>query len=416
MTSWDCFDTLIARRYVHPHSVFNEVGKQLGISDFTELRIEAEKQSNGTYDDIYNRLPGIDKNIELQIEKEHLFPIVENMNRVNDGDIIVSDMYLSVEQVTDLLRSCGLTKDVKVYVTWGGKWDGWIWDKIERPDLHVGDNLRSDVLVPREKGINVEFYTDHAFNDVELETSKLDVELACWMRMTRLSCPYRDSNKLIWNDQAGLNIPTLALASLELPDEPLAFTYRTSANWLTIYKAVVGGDAIEYQTSRQCYADASDAFVKYFQEQIIDGCRTIVDVQGSGKSLESFLIRTNLPTPGMIYLTGPVSMNYSSIARNASGFEEWLNVKTDACEKLNLLDVGAISSWDDSGIKRLSCEHDLQIVKVQQEAIEVAIDLLKYFNIQPNKQLLLMLLEKMNNCFTNHLLSRVWTTDNTKKI
>lgn len=416
MTSWDCFDTLIARRYVHPHSIFNEVGKRLSIPNFKELRIEAEKQSNGTYDDIYDRLPGIDKAVELQVEKEHLFPIAENMSRVNDGDIIVSDMYLTVEQVTDLLKSCGLTKDVKVYVTWGGKWDGWIWPTIEHPDLHVGDNIRSDVTVPKELGINVEFYTNHTLNDLELEVSKEDIELACWMRMIRLSCPYRDANKLFWNDQADLNIPTLALASLELPNLPLAFTYRTSANWLTIYKAIVGGNAKEYQTSRECYSAASAEFVNYFQTEIIDKGCTIVDVQGSGKSLESFLLRTSLPTPGMIYLTGPVMTNYSSIARNSSNFEEWLNVKTDACEKLNLLNIGAISSWDGSGINRLPCEHDSQIVKVQQEAVNAAIELVKYFKIKPNKQLLLSLLQKMNSCFTNHVISQVWTTDNTKKI
>lgn len=416
MTSWDCFDTLIARRYVHPYTVFDEVGKRLGIPNFREIRMEAEKQSNGTYDDIYSRLPGIDSLLELQVEKEHLFPIVQNMNRVKDGDIIVSDMYLTVEQVTDLLKSCGLNKDVKVYVTWGGKWDGWIWDKIERPDLHVGDNIKSDVDVPKKHGINTEFYTQHELNDVEKEVSKYDPELACWMRMVRLSCPYSDAFKLFWEDQSNLNIPTLALASLELPKVPLAFTYRTSANWLSIYKAVVGGDAIEYQTSRECYSSASSEFIQYFTKEIIEEKRTIVDVQGSGKSLESFLSRTNLPTPGMIYLTGPVIDKYVSIAQGSFEFDKWLSVKTDACEKLNLLDIGAISSWNSEGIKRLPCEHNLDIVKVQLEAVDVAVKSAQYFNIKPNKNLLLILLEKMNSCITNAVITPMWTTDNTKKI
>jgi hypothetical protein len=53
---------------------------------------------------------------------------------------------------------------------------------------------------------------------------------------------------------------------------------------------------------------------------------------------------------------------------------------------------------------------------VQQEAVNAAIELVKYFKIKPNKQLLLSLLQKMNSCFTNHVISQVWTTDNTKKI
>lgn len=417
MTSWDCFDTLIARKYVYPYTIFDEVGKRLNIPNFKQIRIEAEKVSNGTYDDIYSRLPGIDKNIELVVEKEHLFPIMENMSRVKDGDIIVSDMYLSVEQVTDLLKSCGLTKDVKVYVTWGGKWDGWIWPTIERPDLHVGDNFRSDVEVPAKLGIKTEFYNGHEMTSVEKEVYQTDVELACWMRYIRLSCPYVNANRIVWMDQANLNVPALALASLELPDAPLAFTYRTSANWLSIYNAVVKGSAKAYQTSRECYAKASDEFVAYFKKEIIEDGYSIVDIQGSGKSLELFLIKCNLPTPSeVIYLTGPVSTNYTSIVRNASSFDEWLNLKTDACEKLNLLDIGAISSWDAEGIKRLPCEHDLEIVKVQQEAIRVAVKSADDFKIKPNKELLLVLMEKMNHCFTNHILSHSWTTDNTKKV
>jgi hypothetical protein len=416
MTSWDCFDTLIARKYVYPYTIFDEVGKRLKIPNFKQMRIEAEKTSNGTYDDIYNRLPGIDKTVELEVEKEHLFPIAENMSNVKDGDIIVSDMYLSVEQVTDLLKSCGLTKDVKVYVTWGGKWDGWIWPTIEHPDLHVGDNIRSDVEVPIKFGIKASFYTKHELNNLEKEVYQTDVELACWMRYIRLSCPYDAAKQLLWTDQSNFNIPTLALASFELPNAPLAFTYRTSANWLSIYNAIIGGSAKVYQTSRECYAKASNEFIEYFKKEIIEDEFTVVDVQGSGKSLESFLSRTDLPSPNIIYLTGPVSSNYTCITRDISNFDEWLTVKTDACEKLNLLGIGAISSWDSEGIKRLPCEHDLEVVTIQQEAISVAVQSANKFKIKPNKELLLVLLEKMNSCFTNQILSHNWTTDNTKKL
>jgi FkbM family methyltransferase len=417
MTSWDCFDTLIARRYIHPYTIFDEVGKRLGIPSekFRRIRIKAEEYSNGTYDDIYNHLPGIDKNIELEVEKEHLFPIVENINAVKDGDIIVSDMYLTVEQVTELLKSCGLNKDVKIYVTWGGKAHGWIWDKVGHVDLHVGDNFISDVEVPKRYNIKTKFYTGHEMTDLEKKVYEVDTELACWMRYIRLSSPYKGVENLIWNDQADLNIPMLALASLELPQKPLAFTYRTSANWLSIYQAVVGGNAKAYQTSRACYYSASPEFVKHFRKEILAEQRTIIDVQGCGRSIDFFISKHNLPTPGVIYLTGPVAEKFTSLVRNLSEFDEWMSLKTDASEKLNLLDIGAIEKWDSDGIKRLPCENNPRIVKIQQDAVKVATESAKYFKIKQNKNLLLMLLEKINNCITNDLVSITWTLDNTVK-
>jgi len=39
MISWDCFDTLVARRFFEPTSIFDEVGKRLNIPNFkVEMR------------------------------------------------------------------------------------------------------------------------------------------------------------------------------------------------------------------------------------------------------------------------------------------------------------------------------------------------------------------------------------------
>jgi predicted HAD superfamily hydrolase len=210
MNSWDCFDTLVARRFVEPYTIFEEVGRRLGIEKFSKLRRWAEKNSDRTYEGIYKNLPNIDSNIEFQVELEHCFGIVENINKVQDGDIIVSDMYLTKDQIRQILISCGLKKDVEIYVTPDGKHRGTIWSSLPKIDLHVGDNLRSDVESPRSYGITAEHYTGHQFNETEKFVSDFDFELACWMRYVRLQCPYSRGDKLFWLDQSNLNLPVLA--------------------------------------------------------------------------------------------------------------------------------------------------------------------------------------------------------------
>jgi hypothetical protein len=48
MNSWDCFDTLVARRFFHPHSIFEEVERISGRKGFVKLRKSFEKTGNLT--------------------------------------------------------------------------------------------------------------------------------------------------------------------------------------------------------------------------------------------------------------------------------------------------------------------------------------------------------------------------------
>jgi predicted HAD superfamily hydrolase len=121
MNSWDCFDTLVARRFFHPHSIFEEVERISGCKGFVKLRKSFEKTGNLTYKEIYDQITDVDPDLEFNLELEHCFGIPENINKVKDGDIIISDMYLSESQVRKILENCGLKKDVKIIVTLDGK-------------------------------------------------------------------------------------------------------------------------------------------------------------------------------------------------------------------------------------------------------------------------------------------------------
>jgi hypothetical protein len=387
MNSWDCFDTLVARRFVYPQSIFEEVSKRLKIDNFVKLRIKAEKRSDGTYEGIYKNLSGIDCNIEFEIELEHLYGIKENIDKVRDGDIVVSDMYFSKEQISKILKSCGLKKNIEIYVTPDGKRKGYIWQHLPKIDLHTGDNYKSDVESPNKFGILTEQYYEHKLNSVEEFVYSSDINLACWMRYVRLSCPYISSHeKQLWNDQSNFNLPVLALASLELPDKNIAFTFRDSIYWQQIYEVLTNKKSKQLHVSRQCYLNPSIEFNNYVLSTVKD--HIIVDLQGTGRSLKEFF-KNNLPES--IYICGPTEYPVVSIAGKSS----------DSIERHNISSLGTLIDYTKDGPKRAECEHNSEIIKVQKNAIDVAVNSAKFFKIKRNKSLLINLLQRMKNNYTH---------------
>ena len=194
INSWDCFDTLIARYYHYPVSIFRLIQDITGDENFIERRQYAEKIcSQKTLDSIYQHLPDHDPELELQLEKEYSYPILENFNRVNDGDIIVSDMYLSDQQILDILRYHGLNKDVKVYSTYGKKADGSIWDSLKSQysiQYHTGDNLHSDVKQVRQNNIRAIYYGGSYLTNQEKLIERYSPYLSYWIKYIRLNNPY----------------------------------------------------------------------------------------------------------------------------------------------------------------------------------------------------------------------------------
>lgn len=193
--SWDCFDTLLGRSYKDPRSIFYIVAQTINDPNFPAKRINAEKRSRKkTYTDIYKLLPEYDPTIEFDIEKQHTFPIIQNFKKVQDGDVIVSDMYFSSKQILELLNYHNLNKDVDIYVTYSGKHNGQSWDYLNNKyndiEYHIGDNLKSDVGVCRTNGFKSIFFGGNNFTPEEKEVAQNNYSLATLMRRTRLSNPF----------------------------------------------------------------------------------------------------------------------------------------------------------------------------------------------------------------------------------
>lgn len=396
MNSWDCFDTLIARLHFHPKTVFDEVGRRIGDPDFKTKRVAAEKASNKTYEDIYARLPGIDPQIELDVELEHNFAINENIIKVRDGDLILSDMYLPADFIMKMLRNVGLTADVDIIVTPNGKKKGWVWDSVKEKykiENHYGDNYKSDVLSAKAHGINGVHYTGFELNDTERFVYKYDKQLALWMRCTRLLCPYNDERHIkFWNDQANINLPVLALATLELPDTPIAFTYRDCYNWHLLYERMTGKQGYRLDVSRKMYLEPNNYF-KSYMSFVKDIGATIVDMQGKGRSIQSFY--DNNP-PNTLYIGG----------KTPEYIEQLVPYNTKSMEKHNCFEEGPIIDFNEHGPVRGINDHPADVADIHKKAGQAGCRYVSDFKFKRNKELLLELVKLYDTKnFTNKNVS-----------
>ena len=94
---------------------------------------------------------------------------------------------------------------------------------------------------------------------------EVDLQLACWMRKTRLLCPHTGDAKKYWIEQANLNLPVLALATLELPDRDIAFTYTqsvASAVWTINHNLGFNPTAVVLDSTAVTATDSTVAEIK----------------------------------------------------------------------------------------------------------------------------------------------------------
>ena len=190
--SFDIFDTLIKRSVAEPTDLFRLMegimmpdGKPIP-QHFAQKRIKAEKDAFSIYDkpvtieQIYEQLKkeygGVVRQwmkTEIQIELRNCVPYLpcaEFLRKcVSAGKrvILISDMYLSSLIIDQMLKKCGIFGYEKIFVSceWGAKKKdgslfGTVLNELEiSPRLltHIGDNRKSDFIMPLKQGINALF-------------------------------------------------------------------------------------------------------------------------------------------------------------------------------------------------------------------------------------------------------------------
>ena len=209
MNSFDVFDTLIGRRFVTSDIIWAQIEHEFKHENFAKDRVAADNGQRGL-EEIYEAFGGTDAQMarEIELEIKFAFPIAKNIQKVQDGDILISDMYLPAWVIMRMLRNAGFDKQVTIYQSNGDKANGKVWEKI-KPDLHFGDNMHSDVTMPRNAGIQAEHFEGTGLNPAETNiVSKNFNILAMMMREVRLRHDLSFKEKI--NDIArNYNLPFL---------------------------------------------------------------------------------------------------------------------------------------------------------------------------------------------------------------
>lgn len=203
LASFDIFDTTLIRKCGEPDNIFYLLANRLFPNDralredFLLWRKRAEQQARQrfpqtdvTLQQIYDNeeLSGFTAytptqmlETEIEIESENLVAnpaikeVIEEKRKEGYTICFISDMYIGSDTLSGILRREGcLRDDEKVYVSceWNArKSNGRLFDIVAKelsPSKweHFGDNLNSDVKVPRKKGIAAH-NVDTSFTDTE---------------------------------------------------------------------------------------------------------------------------------------------------------------------------------------------------------------------------------------------------------
>jgi hypothetical protein len=314
--SFDIFDTLLARRCVEPKNVFHELEQRVRLHGFAEQRIRAERMvASGPYtlDDIYAvfhthfgmEAEVVDylKQMEIALEVENAIPIRENLDAVENGDVLITDMYLPRDAIMKLLDKIGLRKQVGLIISSSGKHSGQIWPGVHASlalEQHVGDNMHSDVRSPLDAGLFAEHLTTSNLSSHEQFLRNEGFEqLARVVREVRLTQLHsglgreKVSQRLL---QINNNIPILVLTSVVLKllskktgVGKILFSSRDCYYFSRIFNALsdkAGWNVPSeyFYTSRLTRISPSESYLRYFKG-IADGQSLVVDLCGTGWSL-----------------------------------------------------------------------------------------------------------------------------------
>lgn len=197
VVSFDVFDTLIKRNCANPTDIFTITEKRFNrqngdkITGFKKARIEAERYARTLeetgeigFDAIYDNLnfPHKDKlkQLELLCEEVYCVPnkrlkaIYDYCIEKNKTVVCISDMYLPSEEIRKILENAGYQNIKKIYVSneykktkrKGDLFDEALKDFLLKSSqlVHIGDNWRSDYLMPKIKGIKAFHFSRKVIN------------------------------------------------------------------------------------------------------------------------------------------------------------------------------------------------------------------------------------------------------------
>gem|GEM_PF-5222317 len=176
LVSFDLFDTLVRRPFLHPTHLFDYIGYSKGDFKFGRARRDAEisarvlayPERDVRIDQIYDRLvSGVQMQEEKKLEVQVLYrrPWISELllllRELGHKIAIVTDMYLDETTIRSVLEKFGISADFILISSVEGttKGDGssfrLLFEKARldpRSVVHIGDNGHSDFKVPSSLG------------------------------------------------------------------------------------------------------------------------------------------------------------------------------------------------------------------------------------------------------------------------
>lgn len=184
---------------------------------------------------------------EIELEVSISIPVQKNLNKVQHGDILISDMYMPASAIMQLVRSVGMDKQVTLYQSNSDKSTGAVWPKFKtvRPGYHLGDNYRSDCESPKQAGLNgVWFNPATGFNNHEqqfFDAGLANIALLC--REIRLATDYSGTEEKYFNLANNVNLPLLFVTAELLrrhTNKNIVFLGRDCQQLYRLYNAYFG--------------------------------------------------------------------------------------------------------------------------------------------------------------------------------
>lgn len=415
--SFDIFDTLVGRVKQDPESTLRIVEEKYNIQGLQKIRSIPMQQpvdpmKDGFLDLAYAQFQKFTnlsdeqiawlRDIEFQTELDTIFPIQENINKVKDGDILVSDTFYTKEEIQKILEKIGFNKNVELFCTASGKYSGVIWPSIlEKYHIlsHFGDNIVSDVENPRWFGIKTEYF-DTTYTKIEKEKVELGhKDLADLMRTLRLSNPYeKDSlNYRSWEEQSQINVPILIQASCFINEvckkfekNKILFQARDCCHLVKIFQKLFPDyESVYFYCSQECYKNASKDFLEYVHT-LYDDNTILIDGLATGRSCTNFFKNHLGKTPFIVTLTKcPVGLD------NIIG----MSIHSDPLIEFTNLAMHGRTKDVVSGEPILyPLKFDVSIFEPSHNCIALCLDLLRHYNFKNFDP-------KLNQINFNHLYS-----------
>jgi hypothetical protein len=278
-SSFDVFDTLIARRFLTPRSVLEQFAKDFNID--LEKRIQAD-DGNRSLEEIY-KVADLDPLLipmEIEYELKNAIPIKSNIERVSSQDKFVSDMYLNSSQIKVLLAKFGLEKN-SLHVSNSDKRVGVYWESLsEKPLFHIGDSHEGDVINARKNGVRAILTQVHKMSENEAELCKYNFHLAYLIRELRLT-HFGITTDIATKIAVEKNLPFLFAACeiLQRENRFLVFLGRDCQKMYDIYTSFYG-QAMYLPFSRIASSDTRAA-KKYLKRMAPPGS-LLIDLVSTG--------------------------------------------------------------------------------------------------------------------------------------